>query len=1371
MSAVTAPTQSREIITQQVRQRHLLDQIGRVVSIIILVTAAVLYVAAPIQAVNWLQHPYIGTVLEHPLTANFGAVDTDFLVDNPQIGTTANLRNGDTVLSVDGTAVDQGTALQNTRSFYRILRRYEAGDAIQLTVRRAGSSEVQTVGVLLRDMPLGQMLGLFLLPYLTGLLYMGIGLWVYRSRRNHIVGRVFMDLTASIAIVLGGVFDLWTTHTFVRVWTFAVPWAAALLATFAMLFPSETPLVARRPYLRWVPFLIALPLIVYGQFQLTTRHEIVAQVWRFGYYVGGAAVLFFLISLLVRSLNAPSPSVREQSRVVLGGAFISFIPFVLWALNAVNIQIELMLFSFLLFPVVLAYSIIQYSVLDTNRLISFAATYTIMASAITIGYALLVAGLNAIAAVLFYGSVSATNPVLVAALAFGLVVGFQPIRNRLQGTIDSFFFRSRSEYEERLTAFRHDLTLVAGLGEVVRLLKQQIREGIVPTHTYVFLRQPESNEFVAAGESARPETDIRFEPESGLVHALSTARDVIFLEYNKPLPPELVEEHARLAILRTPVMVPLHGQDRLAGFVAIGAKRSGEAFDVADLSFAKGLAEQASLAVERAQVISDLERRLRELDVLSQVSQAVNFTTDPDVLLELIYAQSSKLVDTTNFYIITHNKELGSLTYAFFLENDERFTEREAETWPDTDGLAAGVVQTGRPIRTDDYLRECNKRGLEPRETRHYAWMGVPLNAGTRTLGCMVVASYNQHVTFTDDQLKMFWAIADQAATALDKARLFTETETRARQLATLNEISREIATTLDLEALLQRIMSSAVDLIGSEAGTLYLIDENTGEIVFRVVSGGAQNLVGQRLPPGTGLVGQAADTKQPVMSNNVLQDERWASSVDRETEFQTRALLSVPMLVQDSAIGVLQVINRKDGLPFTDEDASLLTTFASQASVAIENARLYEATDAELARRVDELQNLQRIDRELNRTLELDRVIRITLDWALRITGADAGLIGLFAPEGEGLQILASTGFNPEFVDEYSNKLYPVDKGLVGRVMRTGQPEFVPDVMADPEYVPLTQSDTVAQITVPILRANTAIGALVLETSIPDLFAPLDFEFAQRLVEHAAVAIENARLVQEVQDANRSKTEFISFIAHELKNPMTSIRGYTDLVKSGSVGEINEMQGQFLGTIRSNVDRMSRLVSDLRDVARIETGDLHLDMDLITLQSIVDETVNSLRSQIDEKSQDLVIDIPEDLPTMWADQTRMVQVMTNLLSNAHKYTPEEGRIEIGARQETQVDEETGDPRPVIHQWVRDTGIGMSEEDLEQLFTKFFRTARGKDMAQGTGLGLNITKNLIERHGGRIWVESEVGKGSIFHYTIATEPPEAIKRQMEEAAG
>ena len=1347
MSAVAASPNARALIARRLRARRLTDQVARILLMVTLTITAAVYVVVPFQAITWLQGPFIGVLLEPPHHVN----GTFSPVGNVWSGFAAGLEVGDEIVAVNGVPVD------SARDVYAAIRGLQPSDQVTLDVRGAGTQTHQlTVPVMRLSTP--DVLTLFVVPYLVGLAFLAIGLWVYRNRRDQDIGRVFMLFSASLSLVLATTFDYWTTHTFVRLWAAAIPFTAGTLMVYALIFPAETPLVSDHPALRWLPMVLSLGVLVWAQVTMGLSYAAQMAAFDLQYRFGGLAILLFLASLLARSMLAASPAVREQSRLVIGGSVLAFAPFIVWIANWQLLSIVIVFAAFLLFPLAIAYSILQYSQLDTGRLLSFTATYSIMAAAVVIGYGLIVAGISFLTTAAF--DEMAVNPLLVGLLAFVLVLVFQPVRDWLQRFIDRFFFRSRTEYQERLTAFRHELTLASGLDEIVRLLKQQLRETLMPTHIYIFLRDALSGEFVAAGEGHRPDTDIRFEPSSGMVHALSTTRDVIFIEPGRPLPPEMIEEHARLAILRTPLMAPLQGQDRLAGWVAVGSKRSGDRFTMDDVRFVEALAEQASLAVERAQVIGDLERRVRELDVLSQVSQAVNFTTDPSVLLELIYTQTSKLIDTTNFTIVLHDPETKTLSYAYFVEHDERNELREGERWPDNEGLVSEVIRTGRPIRTNDFLAECQRLSITPREAiPPFAWMGVPLNAGARTLGAMVVASFTRGVNFTEDQLKIFWAIADQAATALDKARLFTETETRARQLASLNDISKDLSSMLDLQPLLERIIKAAVDIIGTEAGTLFLVDEATQELVFRVVEGGAQNLIGRRLPAGAGIVGEAAITGQPVVVNNVLQDHRWYSDVDRETEFQTHALLAVPLLIQDKAIGVLEVINKRDGSAFDDEDISLLTTFAAQASVAIQNARLYEATDAALSERVDELQNLQRIDRELNRTLRLDRVVQITLDWALRTTGAAAGAVVMLGAGGEGIRVLASSGYRDGFkgVVEDGGKAV----GALARVLSSGRPEFVRRAIADPHDMTDTGLGAEAQIVVPLMRASQPVGALILESTVPDLLDDQDFEFTQRLVEHAAVAIENARLLQEVEEANRSKTEFISFVAHELKNPMTSIRGYTDLLRGGQVGPVTDVQAQFLSTIRSNVDRMTRLVSDLADMARIEAGQLRLEMSPISVKVVVEETLRGLAGQIAEKNQELIVEVPDDLPPIMADHTRMVQVLTNLVSNAHKYTPEGGKIWVGAqRLVAPVD---GGTQEVIHHWVRDTGIGMTPDELSQLFTKFFRSQRGKDMAQGTGLGLNITKNLVERHAGAIWVESEVGHGTTFHFTIPVAVEEAEK--------
>jgi signal transduction histidine kinase len=261
------------------------------------------------------------------------------------------------------------------------------------------------------------------------------------------------------------------------------------------------------------------------------------------------------------------------------------------------------------------------------------------------------------------------------------------------------------------------------------------------------------------------------------------------------------------------------------------------------------------------------------------------------------------------------------------------------------------------------------------------------------------------------------------------------------------------------------------------------------------------------------------------------------------------------------------------------------------------------------------------------------------------------------------------------------------------------------------------------------------------------------DIAFLNRLSDHAAIAISNAQLYHEVQRANEAKSEFVSFVAHELKNPMTSIKGYTELLAGGKVGTINEMQTNFLNTIHSNVERMATLVSDLNDNSKIEAGRLRLEYKAVDVSDLSEEVIRSASRQIEDKKQVITRQLPENLPKIWADHTRISQVLTNLVSNAHKYTPEGGEIIVGA----EVSDNQWDPvgaAQVVHIWVKDNGIGISLEDNQKIFTKFFRSDDQKAReVPGTGLGLNITKSLVEMQGGQIWFESEFRNGTTFHCT------------------
>ena len=255
---------------------------------------------------------------------------------------------------------------------------------------------------------------------------------------------------------------------------------------------------------------------------------------------------------------------------------------------------------------------------------------------------------------------------------------------------------------------------------------------------------------------------------------------------------------------------------------------------------------------------------------------------------------------------------------------------------------------------------------------------------------------------------------------------------------------------------------------------------------------------------------------------------------------------------------------------------------------------------------------------------------------------------------------------------------------------------------------------------------------------NLSDSYTSLEEKVTQRTHELA-----EAR--DEAVSANKSKTEFVSLVSHELKLPMTSIKGYSDLMLAGATGSLNENQTSFLTTIRNNVNRMATLVSDLADISRIESGNLRLEPRSVPVWDVIDEVVTLTKTQVTQKNQTVTVDIPTELPKAWCDRNRLTQILTNLVSNANKYTPEGGSIVLQAIRKN----------GMIQIKVQDNGHGMTTEDQSKLFSKFFRSADDKIReAPGTGLGLSITKNLIELQGGKVWFESEFRKGTSFYFTV-----------------
>lgn len=898
-------------------------------------------------------------------------------------------------------------------------------------------------------------------------------------------------------------------------------------------------------------------------------------------------------------------------------------------------------------------------------------------------------------------------------------------KSRSSFSIHRFFSPTPSErFITSLREFSSALENIEDFSAFFRLLEKTLKETLAPQDIYLFLHKSETNNYIRFSPNQLPVEEISFPENSPFVELLRKKGRAVALFADETLPKLSQNDRAKLTLLEIHVCYPILRANQLIGFLGFGQPTQNTKYTREEHDFVAELCRLSSLLVYHLLEREEIKQQIQQMEIINRLAQGINVTLHFDDLLELIFAQTENILPLTDFWLSTYDPISKIYSFAIVVEDGERRFDQENIPIDIDEHLEKVVFQKAKPLQTDDYNQTARLYGIVPRYPFIQSWMSVPLLSGKDILGTISVGHRLIGITYSKKQLQILQAIADQTAAALIKTRLLKKTQTQAERMTILNEIGRELTASLELDKILDVVQKQGQQLIPSDEWIALIVDETSGDFLQPTAKG----LQKTQLP---------SSILEPIQ-NAIHLRQTLVERCDTATEDnQGKQLLINPLFIENRLIGILLLIRSSNTHPFLQEDQELITTLGNQVSIAIANALKYAQTDQALQSRLSELATLQQIDRELNASLEIERTLSITLHHAVQQSQADAGLIGLIKEND--FYPVHSTGYPDAISSPLSLEELPF--------------EISPsDLHSTAERLFLENGQKSVAIT--LAREERVMALIILESRNKD-FCPPDMQsFLSRLGSHAAMALSNAILYSEVQQANSAKSEFVSLVSHELKTPMTAIKGYADLIAQGAVGPINEVQANFLSTIRANVNRMANLVSDLADVSRIEAGKLHLEFEATSVQEVLQEVIRTVSTQLEEKKQQIQLELSSDLPAVWCDRNRLIQIFNNLVSNAIKYSPPETTIEIKCFQ-------TNDPREgqthqrVVLSSVRDQGVGISPEDQAKIFQKFFRSEDPKVRENpGTGLGLNITKYLVEIQGGQIWFESQPGVGTTFYFTI-----------------